>query len=361
MRKYYLWGVLTAAVLCRDGAALAAKASGSIDYNPAPYAAPVYHGRILDENDQPLTAIKDVALHYYKPGSDKPLLVEKFYRVRIKNGKLRLPLGQGNSEDGPAAGIYRSTKEIFRDFPELQVRLIAGRTPYSPLFKILPAGHSLESNLVMRGLRQPKDGKTHWKHYQRKGMATALQPATFYPMAARGHGSDDHPTVARSPFQLPVIGPKLSKPVRDLPLAAPVSGQVANRSVNLPRHESLYDKNGKRFGTTAPRQDDALAMISRQRAASGTLAATPAVSLSFEGISNINGVLPPDPEGAVGKSHYVQVVNLSFAVYNKDGTLNSGPFNTNALWSGFGGPCEVDNDGDAIFLYDEFAERWVLT
>lgn len=190
---------------------------------------------------------------------------------------------------------------------------------------------------------------------------TALQAAKFHPMTARSQTAGGQPMVAQSPFQLPVIGPKLSRPVRDLPLAVPVSGPVVDSAVNPPRHEDLYDKNGKRFGTTAPKQGDALAAISRNRANSGTVAATPPAILNFEGINNVNGVLPPDTEGAVGKNHYVQVVNLSFAIYNKNGTLNSGPFNTNTLWTGFGGPCENDNSGDAIFMYDEFAERWVLT
>ncbi len=88
---------------------------------------------------------------------------------------------------------------------------------------------------------------------------------------------------------------------------------------------------------------------------------TPAPTLNFAGIGNVNGVLPPDTEGAVGPNHYVQVVNLSFAVYDKTGTILAGPSNTNTLWAGMGGACETDNSGDAIFLYDQFADLWVLT
>ena len=35
---------------------------------------------------------------------------------------------------------------------------------------------------------------------------------------------------------------------------------------------------------------------------------------------------------------------------------SSGPFATNALWAGFGGICETNNDGDPIVLYDDRAD-----
>ncbi len=95
-------------------------------------------------------------------------------------------------------------------------------------------------------------------------------------------------------------------------------------------------------------------------------AAMPTPSRSIEGISNTNGVLPPDTNGDVGPNHFVQWVNLSFAVYSK-GTSTTppallyGPAPANTLWSGFGGPCETRNDGDPIVRYDHLADRWVMS
>jgi hypothetical protein len=83
--------------------------------------------------------------------------------------------------------------------------------------------------------------------------------------------------------------------------------------------------------------------------------------LTFEGVNNVNGVLPPDTNGDVGPNHYVQWVNLSFAIYDKSGVLLYGPANGNTLWTGFGGPCETTNDGDPIALYDHLADRWLLS
>jgi hypothetical protein len=71
---------------------------------------------------------------------------------------------------------------------------------------------------------------------------------------------------------------------------------------------------------------------------------------------------PPDTNGAVGATQYVQWVNAEFAVFDKaTGALVAGPTEGNALWHGFGGGCETNNDGDPIVQYDKIADRWVLT
>jgi hypothetical protein len=82
---------------------------------------------------------------------------------------------------------------------------------------------------------------------------------------------------------------------------------------------------------------------------------------SFGGIGNLSGVLPPDTNGDVGPSHYVQWVNLNFAVFGKDGSTLYPPTSGRTLWQGFGGPCETQNDGDPIVLYDELADRWFMS
>jgi hypothetical protein len=59
----------------------------------------------------------------------------------------------------------------------------------------------------------------------------------------------------------------------------------------------------------------------------------------------------------------VQWVNTAFAVYDKStGALAAGfPKAGNTLWTGFGGGCEANNDGDPIAQYDKIAGRWVMT
>ena len=97
----------------------------------------------------------------------------------------------------------------------------------------------------------------------------------------------------------------------------------------------------------------------------GPVAAT--LGLNFEGLGLGTAgfgicCAPPDTNGAVGATQYVQWVNLSFAVYDKTtGALVAGPTAGNALWAGFGGSCQNDNNGDPIVQYDKIANRWILT
>jgi hypothetical protein len=82
--------------------------------------------------------------------------------------------------------------------------------------------------------------------------------------------------------------------------------------------------------------------------------------LNFDG-QGADGVAPPDTEGSVGDTQYVQWVNLEYNVYDKTtGALILGPVAGNAFWSGFGGGCQSSNDGDPIVLFDKMADRWFV-
>jgi hypothetical protein len=97
-------------------------------------------------------------------------------------------------------------------------------------------------------------------------------------------------------------------------------------------------------------------------------AAIPGTAANFEGLSNQDNlnifgfrVNPPDPVGDVGPNHYVEMVNLAFAVYSKGGALLLGPVDTGALWSNFAVPDCTDPSGDPVVLYDQLADRWILS
>ncbi len=89
----------------------------------------------------------------------------------------------------------------------------------------------------------------------------------------------------------------------------------------------------------------------------------PTINLSFPGVSNLNGVAPPDTDGDVGLDHYFQMINLSFAIWDKDGNQVMEPADNQTLWEGFddGQPFDNANDGDPIVLYDEYADRWLAS
>ena len=78
---------------------------------------------------------------------------------------------------------------------------------------------------------------------------------------------------------------------------------------------------------------------------------------NFEGV-NAQGYYPPDVDGDVGQDHYFQVTNVKYAIYDKDGVKLIGPLNNSSVFSGLP---NNSNDGDAVVLYDENADRWLFS
>lgn len=90
--------------------------------------------------------------------------------------------------------------------------------------------------------------------------------------------------------------------------------------------------------------------------------AMPGTGVNFNGAPNNCSCSPPDTNGEVGLTQYVQNVNVQYAVYNKStGAAILTPTNINTLWSGFGGVCQTNNDGDPVVLYDQLADRWIIS
>jgi len=58
----------------------------------------------------------------------------------------------------------------------------------------------------------------------------------------------------------------------------------------------------------------------------------------------------------------VQIVNEGLQVFDKtSGASVLGPVGITTIWNGFNGPCETAGDGDPVVLYDQLANRWVIT
>jgi hypothetical protein len=92
------------------------------------------------------------------------------------------------------------------------------------------------------------------------------------------------------------------------------------------------------------------------------VAVTAGLNVAGGGVPDFVCCVPPDTNGSAGTTQYVQWVNVVFSVFNKaTGARVSGPVNGNTLWSGFGGPCQTNNSGDPIALYDKAANRWIMT
>ena len=99
---------------------------------------------------------------------------------------------------------------------------------------------------------------------------------------------------------------------------------------------------------------------------------TPApASSSFEGMdytdtcgaSQCGDGHPPDTNGDVGPTYYIETVNTSIAIFNKSTGSRVAAFSFNAFMSQghFGNLCDTDNFGDPVVLYDTFQDRWFIT
>ena len=87
---------------------------------------------------------------------------------------------------------------------------------------------------------------------------------------------------------------------------------------------------------------------------------------------NPHGLAPPDTNGAVGLHHYVQVINVSFGVYDKQGRIVQKPTYIGELWRKRPGYCafgaeytglryQASRVVDPVVLYDQLADRWVIS
>jgi hypothetical protein len=98
-------------------------------------------------------------------------------------------------------------------------------------------------------------------------------------------------------------------------------------------------------------------------------AGPPPTILEFEGIdlAEITGggcsltEEASDDSGAVGPHHFVQVVNVALAVYDKIGNRLAGPVATTTFWAN-----QPDCGGnqvwtDSVVIYDRHADRWVIS
>ncbi len=136
-------------------------------------------------------------------------------------------------------------------------------------------------------------------------------------------------------------------------------------SVQPPKDDEIRPERGSVNTNHGFSGDGAIQQSTAQKSSALTISAP---LVNFEGLSNQDNlnifgirVNPPDPNGDVGPNHYVEMINLVFAVYDKQGNLLLGPVDTGSLWAGFAIPDCTEPSGDPIVLYDQFADRWLLS
>jgi hypothetical protein len=139
-----------------------------------------------------------------------------------------------------------------------------------------------------------------------------------------------------------------SRPLRDL--ASHASSAVTSHRLPPERGAFVPDRGYAPDGALQPAQPSAPSI--------------PEPSVSFEGLGDIDNpftLSPPDTDGDVGPNHYVEMINVVLGVYSKTGTLLLGPLPIGDVWAGFAVDDCTDLSGDPVVLYDQLADRWILT
>ena len=147
-------------------------------------------------------------------------------------------------------------------------------------------------------------------------------------------------TIVRYP-----TGHAVSRPLRELPIDVLGLGDV---EAPEPKPIPLGTR-----GVVSPARPDPLV----QKEVRPNVSATKGID--FDGIGAQN-FAPSDVNLAIGPSHIVQTVNVRLAVYNKFGTLLSGPTNLTTFFAPLGGNCAA-RASDPIVNYDRLADRWVIS
>jgi hypothetical protein len=84
---------------------------------------------------------------------------------------------------------------------------------------------------------------------------------------------------------------------------------------------------------------------------------------NFAGIyrGELNSWIPPDTNGDVGPVYYIQNVNIGIGIFRKSDGFAEVKISFDALFDGTGTPCDTQNRGDPIVLYDPMADRWLIS
>jgi hypothetical protein len=178
-----------------------------------------------------------------------------------------------------------------------------------------------------------------------------------------------------TPVATTAVGFAISPSLRDM--SAPVPERNTSISPGEEQGTEINPENTAEIrrpvvGATTPADPVIQTNLLQQRGADAPIRSPsmPSATSTFEGLSsqdNINAsggstVMPPDTNGDVGPSHYVETTNFLFQVYNKTGTpLLAGGRRYSQLFGSLGGVCSTRNDGDPIVLYDQLADRWMIS
>jgi hypothetical protein len=219
--------------------------------------------------------------------------------------------GKSNHSKRPLPSSQKTTSEqILLTAPELT-------TPEVPSLNVAPQ--------ISRERRTP-------------GIAATPDAGNPQPAGAPSFRATNHPREDRL-----VRGHAFHGDVRTLPQIPPEKFELPEREEPRPRP--------KLAPGTATSSSSQVAPVPNPPSPS---APAPAPSTSFDGLdfANWGAGHPPDPNGDVGPTYYIQTINTSVGIYRKSDDVRVAAFTFNTLMSqgSFGNLCDTNNFGDPVVL-----------
>ena len=188
------------------------------------------------------------------------------------------------------------------------------------------------------------------------------QALSFLLLFISGTFSGQSQTAGSSPANTTVYHPTRIIQPAWFDLSPPMRDKSGKQTAVKPKSEREVENSGNPMRERYGNPPKSLAPDPVLQKENGTyLPLTPVITKNFEGTANLDWVYPPDTQGDVGLSHYVQVVNSNWAVYSKTGTLLQGPDPLSNIWTGIPAPWNGTNSGDPVVLYDQQAQRWIIS
>ncbi len=147
-----------------------------------------------------------------------------------------------------------------------------------------------------------------------------------------------------------LLGP-ISQGVAKPSFSAPLSAKELIPAISERKEVNPKNRTANRVvpGKGYPKGADAALQEKK-----GTIPVKQAI-LSFDAANLFH--TPTDPTGAAGPNHYVNAYNSGFSVFDKQGNVLLPPTDIASLGGEFSG----ERLGDPIVLYDQFADRFIIT
>src|SRR6266446_307269 len=170
-------------------------------------------------------------------------------------------------------------------------------------------------------------------------------------------GNQDAPGTQR-PDVVRMVGPVvMNQDLRSLPYVAPKEEFEEGRLMRYPHNGTGQESAPTGYALSGLKYVQAL--LKNIWRPTPTM---PGPLFTFEGIGDTCGCQPSDSEGDVGPNHYIEAINLTFEIFDKNGNTLSGPTTYNSFFSSLTGtPCTNANDGDPYVLYDPIADRFLIS